>query len=113
MEKEPLLKGQIDLLVLSIVARGPIHGYAIIEQLRERSRGLFDLPEGTVYPALYRLERLRLLLSEEMKVGGRTRRTYRLSAEGAAALRERRSSWKQFVRGVESVIRGSRVVDQA
>ena len=59
MEKDPLRTGQIDLLLLSLVARGPAHGYAVIELLRLRSGGAFDLPEGTVYPALYRLERLR------------------------------------------------------
>jgi len=50
------LKGHLDLLLLSVLAAGPAHGYAIITALRARSEGTFDLPEGTVYPALQRLE---------------------------------------------------------
>jgi PadR family transcriptional regulator, regulatory protein PadR len=50
------LKGHLDLLLMSVLAAGPTHGYAIITALRERSQGTFDLHEGTIYPALYRLE---------------------------------------------------------
>ena len=105
MEKEPLLTGQIDMLLLAVIARAPAHGYAIIEQLRLRSRGAFDLPEGTIYPALYRLERLGLLKSAEQKVAGRTRRVYRLTAAGLEALREREESWSRLVRSVAAVLR--------
>jgi hypothetical protein len=55
------LKGNLDLLLLSVLAAGPAHGYAIISALRSRSAGTFDLPEGTVYPALHRLEDAGLL----------------------------------------------------
>jgi DNA-binding PadR family transcriptional regulator len=57
------LRGQIDLLLLSVLASGPAHGYRVIERLREQSEGAFDLTEGTVYPALHRLERTGLLES--------------------------------------------------
>ena len=57
------LKGHLDLLLLAILAEGPAHGYAIIEALRRKSKGTFDLPEGTIYPALHRLERQDLLHS--------------------------------------------------
>ena len=57
---------QVDLLLLAVVAKGPIHGYAIIEQLHQKSDGTLDLPEGTVYPALYRLERLGLVRSRTL-----------------------------------------------
>ena len=57
------LKGHLDPLVLAILEQGPAHGYAIIESLRERSGGAFDLPEGTIYPALHRLERAGTLRS--------------------------------------------------
>ena len=113
MEKEPLLTGQIDMLLLAVVARAPAHGYAIIEQLRQRSRGAFTLPEGTVYPALYRLERLGLLASAEHKVSGRTRRIYRVTRAGAAALRDREVSWRQLVKSVEAVLRGGPVPGHA
>ena len=57
------IKGHLDLLLLSVLSAGPAHGYAIIAALRDRSDGTFDLPEGTIYPALHRLEDARLLAS--------------------------------------------------
>lgn len=107
MGKEPLLTGQIDMLLLAVLARSPAHGYALIERIRERSGGVFDLPEGTVYPALYRLESLGLLTSEAAQFSGRPRRTYRLTREGRAALREREKSWRALVGGVEALLRGA------
>ena len=95
------------MLLLSLVARGPAHGYAIIAQLRDRSRGVFDLPEGTVYPALYRLEAAGFVESEAAQVSGRVRRTYRVTRAGRAALRERETSWRELVRGVDAVLRGA------
>src|SRR5689334_13416147 len=76
------LKGHLDLLVLSVLTDGPLHGYAIIEALRERSEDAFDLPEGTVYPVLHRLERSGLLASDWDTASGRRRRTYRLTRPG-------------------------------
>ena len=113
MEKEPLLKGQIDMLLLAVVARGPAHGYAIIEQLRLRSRGAIELPEGTVYPALYRLEGLSLLKSSEQRVAGRVRRVYRITSAGNGALREREESWKTLVRNIGAVLRPGPVASDA
>jgi DNA-binding PadR family transcriptional regulator len=100
------------MLLLSEVTRGAAHGYAIIEQLRVRSDGLFDFPEGTIYPALYRLESLGFLESSAEKVSGRVRRTYRITRAGRAALKERESSWRDLVRGVDAVLR-SRVAKHA
>jgi DNA-binding PadR family transcriptional regulator len=94
------------MLLLAIISRGPLHGYALIEQLRLRSRGAFDLPEGTVYPALYRLERLGFLKSEAEKAAGRTRRTYRITRTGSHALSEREESWHRLVRSIEAVLKG-------
>jgi len=107
MSKEPLLSGQIDMLLLSLVARGPAHGYAIIARLRDRSRGVFDLPEGTVYPALYRLEAAGFVESDAEQVSGRVRRTYRITRAGRAALKERETSWRELVRGVDTILRGA------
>ncbi len=104
-----MLVGQIEMLLLAVVSRGPLHGNAIIEQLRLRSGGEFDLPEGTVYPALYRLEEAGLLRSDASLVSGRTRRTYRLTRAGVRALRERRSAWARLVRGVDVVLGGAAV----
>jgi DNA-binding PadR family transcriptional regulator len=98
---------QVDLLVLSVVSRRPAHGYAIVEALREGSAGAFDLPEGTVYPALYRLERRGLLASRAHVVAGRNRRVYRVTAQGRAALTERTRAWDTFARGVHAILRGA------
>jgi PadR family transcriptional regulator, regulatory protein PadR len=78
-----LLLRHLDLLLLSVLAAGPRHGYAIISALRERSGGTFDLPEGTVYPALHRLEDGGLLASSWADVTGRRRRVYGLTDNGA------------------------------
>lgn len=98
------LKGHLDPLVLAILERGPAHGYRVIERLRDRSGGVFDLPEGTIYPALHRLERGGLATSRRETVGGRERRVYRLSSRGRAALRERRTDWRLFSSTVSQVL---------
>jgi transcriptional regulator len=98
------LKGHLDSLILAVVAVGPAHGYAIIERLKERSRGTFTLPEGTVYPALHRLERDGLLESEWSDASGRRRRVYRLTRRGRRRLDERRDEWRAFARAVEAVL---------
>lgn len=96
--------GQIALLLLAIVAQRPAHGYAIINDLRLRSCGAFDLPEGSIYPALYRLEGQGLVSSREEQVDGRHRRIYQLTRSGRAALRHRSETWREQVRTMESVL---------
>ena len=88
------------MLVLSVLQGDPAHGYAVIQRLAARSDGAFDLPEGTAYPALYRLERGGLLVSSETVVDSRRRRVYRLTPAGEDALTERVSEWKSFARSV-------------
>ena len=97
------LKGHLDALILAVVAGGPIHGYAIIEQLKLRSDGTLALPEGTVYPALHRLEAAGLL-SSSWSDGARRRRVYRLTRRGRRELGVRRGEWRQFARAVEAVL---------
>src|SRR5487761_1642131 len=101
------LKGHLDLLLLSVLAAGPAHGYAIITALRARSEGLFDLPEGTVYPALHRLEEAGLLASSWSDADGRKRRVYALTSEGETALAAQRTEWTRFTSGVQAVLRWS------
>ncbi len=98
------LKGHLDLLLLAVLRRGPAHGYEIIASLRERSDGTFDLPEGTVYPALHRLEAAGLLASGWTVQAGRRRRTYEVTPAGTAALQTERESWARFSRGVGAVL---------
>jgi DNA-binding PadR family transcriptional regulator len=100
------LKGNLDLLLLSVLAAGPAHGYAIIASLRERSEGAFDLPEGTIYPALHRLENAGLLASSWAQTDGRRRRVYALSTEGVGALAAQRTEWRAFAAGMRAVLGG-------
>lgn len=97
------LKGHLDGLILATLQSGPAHGYAVAQALRTRSDGAFDLPEGTLYPALHRLERAGLVTSEWSTQAGRRRRTYRLTRSGGKALEERRSEWRQLSTAVEAV----------
>ena len=96
--------GHLDLLLLSVLDGAPAHGYAVITRLRDRSEGAFDLPEGTVYPALHRLERAGLVTSEWGSVAGRRRRVYALTGAGATALADRRAAWTSFASGVSAVV---------
>ena len=99
-----MVKGHLDLLLLGVLQRGPQHGYAIITALREGSGGDFDLPEGTIYPALHKLESSGLISSDWSMADGRKRRVYELTAAGQAALAERRREWRRFVRRVDAVM---------
>ena len=96
--------GHLDLLVLSLLAEGPRHGYAISEEIRIRSRDEVDLREGTLYPALYRLEREGLLTSRWQTADGRRRRVYRLTRRGRVALRQRHEEWRTLARAIRQVI---------
>ena len=98
------LKGHLDALLLATVAEEPAHGYAVIERLRVRSDGAFDLKEGTAYPALHRLERAGLLASSWTVVDGRKRRTYRMTAAGTRALVRSKAEGQTFSRAVEVVL---------
>jgi DNA-binding PadR family transcriptional regulator len=107
MEAE-MLKGHLDAIVLAALEAGPAHGYAIIETIKQRSAGTFDLPEGTVYPALHRLEQAGLLSSAwTTPPNGRRRRVYSLKA-GSSALAERRKSWDRFSQAVDTALGGGR-----
>src|SRR5258708_25303107 len=93
MEAE-MLKGHLDAIVLAALEAGPAHGYAIIETIKNRSTSTFDLPEGTVYPALHRLEQAGLLSSAwTTPPGGPRRRVYSLTKAGSAAPAQRRKVW--------------------
>lgn len=107
-----LLRGHLDGLLLAVLAERPAHGYAVIETLRDRSEGAFALAEGTVYPALHRLERDGLLSSGWSSEPGRPRRVYALTRRGTAALNGHRCTWRSFSHAVERVL-GERVLGEA
>ncbi|MFQ5425533.1 MAG: PadR family transcriptional regulator [Gaiellales bacterium] len=96
---------QREVLLLSVVEEQPLHGYAIIGELKRRSGGTFDLKEGTIYPALHRLERSGLLTSREVRdQGPRPRRVYRLTAKGERAIHTRTDAWQEFQTAMGQVL---------
>src|SRR5260370_12728839 len=102
------LRGHLALMLLAPLRDvGPAHGYAVIASLRERSLGAFDLPEGTVYPALHRLERHGLIDSEWDPRAPRRRRVYQLTTAGAEALAAQRPDWRGGARGVRGGFLGA------
>ena len=102
--KADALRGHLDALLLAVLDGEPRHGYAIIEALQERSGGNLALPTGTVYPALRRLERAGYVDSTWSTVGGRERRTYRLTNAGRKVLAEERTAWQEFTATIGGVL---------
>ena len=102
--KGQALKGHLDLLLLAVISDGPKHGYAVIEELKARSHEAFDLPQGTVYPALHRLEKGGYLTSEWTATTGRRRRTYRITSKGQKTALAEQSSWEDFAQAVNGVL---------
>jgi PadR family transcriptional regulator, regulatory protein PadR len=100
------LKGNLDMLLLAVLASGPGHGYSVITRLRDRSAGAFDLPEGTVYPALHRLEAAGLLESSWDEGSGRKRRIYQLTEAGQESLADEARQWQAFSGSVSTVLGG-------
>ncbi|MGC4936861.1 PadR family transcriptional regulator [Kribbella sp. DT2] len=103
--KADALRGHLDPMILAVVEHEPLHGYAIMEALQERSGGAVDLPTGTLYPALRRLERAGYLASEWSTVSGRKRRTYQLTSAGQKMLVNGRGEWETFRTVIEGVLR--------
>src|SRR3954447_24930608 len=102
--KAESLKGHLDALVLATFGDGPAHGYAVIEELRRKSEGAFDLAEGTVYPVLHRLEAGCLRAGAWSAAAGRRGRVSRVTRRARAALAERRAEWERFAHAVEAVL---------
>jgi DNA-binding PadR family transcriptional regulator len=101
------LKGHLDGLLLATLEHGPRHGYAVKEALCEVTAGTLDLPTGTIYPALHRLERGGLIEGSWSVVDGRRRRTYALTTAGRTALTGARESWRQFAVTISSALGGT------
>ena len=108
MEGE-MLKGHLDMIVLAALAAGSAHGYAVIEEVKRRSGQRFDLPEGTVYPVLHRLEQAGLLVSRWVTAeSGRRRRIYALTKRGGSELAGQREVWEQFSAAIDGLLGGAR-----
>ncbi len=99
------LRGNLDLLVLAVLRDAPGHGYDVGQRLGDRSGGVFELHQGSLYPSLYRLERAGLLSSQwQAGAGGPRRRVYTITTRGARALAGEREEWQTLVTAVTAVI---------
>jgi DNA-binding PadR family transcriptional regulator len=97
------------MLILEVIASGPTYGYEITQTVAARSNGYFALKEGSLYPALHRMERGKLLRSLWREAEGRRRKYYELTDAGRAELAARKQSWRSFAAGVSGVLGLSRV----
>lgn len=98
------LHGYMNLLLLAVLASGPAHGYALSAELRRRSGDTLRIVEGTLYPALHRLEAAGLVASTSEVAEGRRRRVYQITAEGKDVLEEEKNSWKEFQTCIDQVL---------
>jgi PadR family transcriptional regulator PadR len=98
------LRGSLDLLVLKTLSLSPTHGWGISQRVQQISGGEFEVNQGSLYPALHRLERDGLVTSSWSEVAGRKRRVYKLSRKGRAALDEQERDWRRFERAVNLVL---------
>ncbi|SDJ31818.1 DNA-binding transcriptional regulator, PadR family [Actinokineospora alba] len=98
------LRGHLDAVLLATLDGRRLHGYGIIETVQARTKGALDLPTGTVYPALRRLENAGYLHSEWSTVSGRQRRTYQLTRAGLDALAAKRAAWREFTSTIGTVL---------
>jgi transcriptional regulator len=95
--KSDLPQGTLDLLILKTVALGPVHGYAIAQRLQQISRDVVQVPGGSLYPALHRLETRKLLAAEWRRTAsGRDAKFYRLTRSGRARLEAETANWKRL-----------------
>jgi PadR family transcriptional regulator PadR len=103
--KSDLPQGTLDLLILKVVALGPLHGYAIAQRLQQISRDVVQVQQGTLYPALHRLEN-RGLLGAEWKLSdtGREAKFYRLTRQGRAHLEAETASWQRLAEAVGLIL---------
>jgi PadR family transcriptional regulator, regulatory protein PadR len=105
--RQDLLRGHLDGLLLAALADDAGHGYELARRLSERSGGALSVPEGSLYPALHRLERTGRVASEWSREDGRRRRVYRLTASGRQAVSATRAEWRAFSAAVNGVHGGA------
>ena len=107
-DKSDLPQGTLDLLILTIVANEPQHGYAIAQRLKQMSRAVIQVRQGSLYPALHRLEQ-RGLLAPDWRASetGREAKYYRLTKAGRAQLEAERASWRRLTKAIGAVLRSA------
>ena len=104
-QRDELLQGTLDMLVLKALQLGPMHGWGITDLLAQRSEDVLRIGQGSLYPALYRLERQQFVTSEwRVTENNRRARYYSLTAAGRKRLAEERATWQRMSRAVELVL---------
>jgi len=105
-QKAEFLKGTLDMLILKVVALGPVHGYAISQRIQQISRDLFQVQQGSLYPALHRLEDRGWLRAEwHQTETGREAKFYALTPKGRKQLRAEMRNWEQVIEAVALILR--------
>jgi transcriptional regulator len=103
--KSDLPQGTLDLLILKVVALGPLHGYAIAQRLQQVSQNVVQVPQGSLYPALHRLENRGLLAADwDVTEGGREAKFYRLTRKGRQSLDAEAASWQRLTEAVGLIL---------
>ena len=103
--RSDLPQGTLDLLILKVVALGPIHGYAIAQRLQHLSRDVVQVPQGSLYPALHRLEYRGLMIADWKETeSGREAKFYRLTRKGRAQLENETASWQRLSEAVGLIL---------
>lgn len=102
--KQEILKGSSEILVLSVLSDGPLHGYSISRKIRESTGGQFDFSEGTLYPVLHRLQREGLLDAYWQESDGRRRKCYTVTAKGKRAFKDQREALRVFMKTLEGAL---------
>ena len=107
-QRRELIKGSIDSLLLCLIDQQPMYGYLLIKELDKRSQGYFKFKEGTLYPALHRLERAGLIRGDWQTLSsGRQRRYYHITEKGLRSLAKGRSQWRDFLVAMNLIIQPS------
>ena len=105
-EKSDLPQGTLELLILRVVALGAVHGYAIAQRLEQVSRGVVQVPQGSLYPALHRLENRGLLTADwEETESGREAKFYRLTRKGRTQLETEAAGWQRLIEAIGLVLK--------
>ena len=107
-EKSELLQGTLDMLILKVVALGPIHGYGISQRIRQISKDVLQVQQGSLYPALHRLEKRRWLESAwRESENGRLAKFYKLSPKGRKQLREEQLTWQRLAGAIALILQAA------
>ena len=112
-QRREFIKGSIDSLLLCLIEQQPMYGYLIIKELESRSQGYFKFKEGTLYPALHRLEKSGLIRGEWQALpNGRQRRYYHITEKGLRSLVDERNQWRDFLIAMNLIIQPASDYDE-